>query len=156
MRWSTIIRMDTTTINSLLKNIDGFVGTYPRDMIPLNIKHRPSTMIVNTHTSDKPGEHWVSIVLNKDGSGEYFDSYGLPPLHDNLHRYLNKMCPLGWGYNPITLQCLSCITCGHYCVLYVKLRTFQYSYCDFISLFSKNLSKNEEIIRKYVPLLRKV
>jgi hypothetical protein len=144
--------MDTTTINKLLKNSKRFIGAYPRDMIPHNIKERPAGIIVNTDTSEKPGEHWIAIIIEKNGSGEYFDSYGLPPLHDDLHLYLNKMCPLGWGYNPITLQCLTCITCGHYCVFYVKLRLLGYSYCDIISLFSPNdLSYNENIIKKFVP-----
>ncbi len=113
---------------------------------------RPISLIVNTHTSDKPGEHWIALILDQNGSGQYFDSYGLPPLNGDINSFMGKMCPLGWAYNPVTLQCLSCITCGHYCVLYIKLRNFGYSYCDFISLFSKNLDQNEKIVKKLVPI----
>jgi hypothetical protein len=146
--------MDTQTINQLLFKADGFLGAFPRDLIPLNVtqKQKSLAMIVNTHTSEKSGEHWISIILNKDGTGEYFDSYGLPPLHGDISEYLDKMCPLGWGYNPITLQCLSCITCGHYCVFYVKMRSLGFTYCDFISIFSTNFTTNEKLIRKLVPL----
>jgi hypothetical protein len=139
--------MDSITIRRFLKNANNFVGVFPRDLIPNNITKRPVSLIVNTDTSDKPGEHWVAIYLNENGSGEYFDSYGLPPLFDEFYFFLNTTCPLGWAYNKITLQCLSCITCGHYCVLYLKLRNLGYSYCDFISLFSYDLNKNDEIVK---------
>jgi hypothetical protein len=143
--------MDTLTINKLLQNVKGYIGAFPRDLIPTHINKRPISLIVNSHTSDKPGEHWIALILDENGSGEYFDSYGLPPLNGDINSFMEKMCPLGWAYNPVTLQCLSCITCGHYCVLYIKLRNFGYSYCDFISLFSKNLNQNEKIVKKLVP-----
>jgi hypothetical protein len=144
--------MDSITIRKLLINVKTFIGVYPRDLIPQNVKTRPASLIINTDASDKPGEHWIAIYLNENGSGEYFDSYGLPPLHNEISFYMNSMCPLGWAYNPITLQCLSCITCGHYCVLYVKIRNLNYTYCDFISLFTNNLNKNEKIVKKFVPI----
>ena len=142
--------MDTLTINRLLKNSKIFVGTFARDMIPYTITKRPLAFIANTDPSGKPGQHWIAICLNSDGSGEYFDSYGLPPLHNSFIKNLDYMCPLVWGYNPITLQCLSCITCGHYCVLFVKLRSLGYTFCDFISLFSKDLYQNELLIKRLV------
>ncbi len=90
--------------------------------------------------------------MDKSGVGEYFDSYGLPPIHEDINHYLNEMCPLGWGYNSIILRCLPCLTCDQYCVLYLKLRALGYSYCDVIALFSKDLSKNEELIKKLVHI----
>ena len=147
--------MNTSQINSLLRNCKGYIGAFARDLIPTVIikkTKKPTLLIVNTDPSHKPGEHWITIYLDSKGSGEYFDSYGLPPLHTEIINFLNKMCPLGYGFNPVTLQCTTCITCGHYCVLFVMLRSLGYSYCDYISLFTNNTLKNENVIRKFVPL----
>jgi hypothetical protein len=48
--------MDTLNINSLLRKSKGFVGTFPRDMMPKYFK-RLALIIVNTDTSKDPGEH---------------------------------------------------------------------------------------------------
>ena len=142
--------MDTSTVNALLKNTRCYLGTYARDMLPSKI-YRPGALIANTDPARLPGEHWVAMVFHSDGTGEYFDPYGLPPLHDEFITYMNYHCPLGWAYNPITLQCLSCVTCGHYCVLYVKFICNGKTYCDYISLFTyNNPILNDKIIRHLV------
>jgi hypothetical protein len=105
--------MDTITIIKLLKKFKCFQGVYPLDKIK-PFKKRPIAIIVNTDKSNEPGEHWVSIFIDKNGSGEYFDSFGLPPLHDELIEYLNINCANGWRFNPIALQSDDSTTCGHY------------------------------------------
>lgn len=139
--------METSYINQLLSKEKNFIGTFARDLLPEVIQKKPKALIANTDPSSKPGQHWISMIFNSDGTGEYFDSYGLPPLYLELKKTMDKNCPLGWGYNTRTLQCLSCLTCGEYCVLFVKLRLLGYSYCDFLSLFTYNKNKNDIIIK---------
>jgi hypothetical protein len=141
--------MNTFSINKILKNEKGFVGTFARDEIPYKVG-LGSFLVVNTDSSEKPGEHWIALAVNKDGSGEYFDSYGLLPLHIEFADFLFRNCPNGWNYNKVPLQCLECITCGHYCVVYIKLRSRGYSYCDYISLFTKNPNDNDKLIKFYL------
>ena len=141
--------MDTKTINSLLKNTKNFVGTFACDVLPKKFK-KPALFIANTDPSNKPGEHWVGLYINTDGSGEYFDSFGLPPLNAKIIKFLVNNCPNGFLYNPRTLQCLECITCGHYCIVYVKLRSIGKTFCNFISLFTTNTFKNEKIVKEIV------
>jgi hypothetical protein len=145
--------MDTSEINNLLSNEKSYLGTFARDLLPFVEQGKTSALIVNTDTSDKEGEHWVAMIFKGDGTGEYFDSYGLPPLHKEFTTYMENNCPLGWGFNRVTLQCLSCITCGHYCILYVKLRLLGYSYCDFISLFSCDRNINDSLIKNLINAL---
>ena len=141
--------MDTQTINQLLKNTKYFIGTFACDLLPSRFK-KPALFVVNTDPSNRPGEHWIALFINSNGKGEYFDSFGLPPLNENIIKFLLINCPNGFLYNPRTLQCLKCITCGHYCVVYVKLRSIGKTFCNFISLFTTNTFKNEKIVRKII------
>ncbi len=95
--------MDTVLVRRLLKSFKCFKGVYPLDLIP-SMKKKTIAIIVNTYPSDKPEEYWVSIIISKDGIGEYFDSFGLPPLHAEFVKYLDKNCEKGWRFNPIPLQ----------------------------------------------------
>ena len=134
--------MDTITINKLLKDFECFKGVFPLDLIP-SIKERPFIFIINTHKSDMPGEHWVSIAVDKYGNGEYFDSFGLPPLHAEIIQFLDEKCYNRWRFNPIALQSSTSTTCGHYCVLYVMCRCQGYSYHDFIRKFTDDTRRND-------------
>jgi hypothetical protein len=144
--------MDSLQINNLMNEVKNYIGTFSRDTLPQNISKGHKILIANTDTSYEPGEHWVCISLNKNKSGEYFDSYGLPPLHQEFIDFLNNNCPNGWGYSPVHLQCSTCITCGHYCVVFAKLRSMGVSYCNFLSLFTKDPVANDEIIRDLMPI----
>jgi hypothetical protein len=144
--------MDTLTINNLLRKNKHYLGTFSRDTLP-NIKHLkgPAGLIANTDISSKPGTHWVAIFVDKDGVGDYFDSYGNPPLHQKFMNFLINNCPNGFFYNRIQLQCLTCVTYGHYCVAYIKMRSSGLCYCHFISLFTSDSLNNDKLIKKYVP-----
>jgi len=135
--------MDTLIIKKLLRKFPCFKGVYPLDLIP-SVKRTPTALIINTHPSYKPGEHWVCVLIDKYGFGEYFDSFGLPPLHLKIKDYLDKYCLKGWRFNPITIQSINSTTCGHYCVLYVMYRCQGKTYDDFMSLFNKNSIENDE------------
>jgi hypothetical protein len=145
--------MKADYINYYLQKTNGYLGTYARDMIPKHVKY-PCSLIVNTHTIDKPGEHWIAIYIDEYGFGEYFDPYGLPPLFQEYYNFLNKNTPSGYFYNKTQLQCLTCVTCGHYCIAYIKLRTNGITYKEFIRLFTDNPVKNDKIILKYVASMR--
>ena len=146
--------METQEINRLLIVEKNYIGMFSRDLLPSNLPlRRKAGLIVNTDTHDLPGEHWIAIYLDGNGRGEYFDSYGLPPLHKEFIDFMRKNCPLGWCWNSVTLQCLTCITCGQYCLIYIKLTLNNYSLCDYISLFTFNRNKNDLIIKNLVKLL---
>jgi len=134
--------MNTQDINQLLHGQTGFLGTFPRDRLPTVIKRRPSGIIVNTDTSNEPGEHWVAIYLCRDGCAEYFDSFGLPPLHKEIIAFLNDHNE-GWDYNRVTLQDVSSDTCGIYAALYILKRLNGYSKHEFLSLFTKRVRVND-------------
>jgi len=140
--------MDTRKILEYMKPYTAFLGAFPLNHVP-ETHQRPCSMIINTDPCTEPGTHWVALFLNSDGTGEYFDSFGLPPLHPLLWYYIRKACPQGLTHNCITLQSYEANTCGLYAILYLKLRHKGYSVLNILSLFSRNTVQNEKLINKW-------
>jgi hypothetical protein len=143
--------MKTYEILNKLKNIKNFIGVFPRDRLPKKVNW-PMSLVVNTDKADEPGTHWIAIIIDKNGFGEYFDSYGLPPMHHEIVKFL-KNNTNNYFYNKKLIQCLTCITCGHYCIAYIILRSKRYSYNYFIKLFTENQYKNDILIKKILKLI---
>ena len=142
----------SSEILSKCKHIRSFVGVFPADKLP-KIKQYPVCLIMNTHTSDKPGEHWVAVYINENGFGEYFDSYGLPPLIKYFTDFLDNNCPNGWTYNTKTIQWLTSINCGKYCVFYLWLRDIDISTYNIMRIFSTlNQQLNDDVIDEFYNL----
>jgi hypothetical protein len=139
--------MDNYEINSFLKKYRNYIGTFPRDKLPKNMPVN-SGCIINTDTSKGPGEHWVSVYLDEYGA-EYFDSFGLIPMHKEIIRFLDRISPNGWWYNRITFQSLHSDTCGNYCVYYMSVRLNGKTFDDFRKVFNFTTRKND-ILAKFL------
>jgi len=147
------------TINKFIRDHlkhDCFIGTFPSDLLPYTDK-RPISLIGNTHTSNEPGEHWVAIILFKDGRGEYFDSYGLPPINKHYREYMEKNCFNGWEYNSKCIQnpSYTSMSCGHYCIVYLILRCTGQQHCQILCKFNDNLESNDNNVVKLTEKLDK-
>jgi hypothetical protein len=129
-------------ISNKLRNIKGFKGVFSRDTLPPITKY-PASLVVNTDTRDQPGSHWVAIYFHAKEVAEYFDPYGLPPLHQEFRDYL----PTTVTHNEITLQCTECVTCGEYCCVYIFARSKGLPTKDFVKLFKSNKYTNDIIIK---------
>jgi len=71
--------MNTRQIDhAIRRHVRDFDGVYSSDTL-LQCNRRPKLFVANTHTSDHPGEHWISIYIDRNGDGKYFDSFGRPP-----------------------------------------------------------------------------
>ena len=102
-----------------------FRGVYARDL--LNCSNQtfcrgPSVYVVNTDSSDKPGEHWVALYFNGLGQCEYFDSFGLPPRHLDIKMFIYKHCRK-FCYNKRMIQPLTSDTCGYYVIYYILMKS---------------------------------
>ena len=62
---------------------DTFRGVYARNELPIR-EPTTSLYVCNTDPNHKPGEHWVTIYIDSDRRGEYFDSFGMPPLFNEF------------------------------------------------------------------------
>lgn len=139
--------MDTSMIRKLLRNFKCFKGVYSSDMLPYDAS-LPLNIIANTDPSYLPGEHWISITISSNGDGYYFDSFGLPPLKEDIYNFLETKCKNGWRYNQLPIQNIDSALCGHYCVLYIIYRCQGLSAEQFLSKFHYNTAHNDKLIAK--------
>src|SRR5882724_5062914 len=138
--------MNTTEINAKLSHLKCYVGAFPRDILPRKLRKGKNAMVINTDPSHLPGQHWVALII-QDGAGEYFDSFGMPPLHDDITSYISKQCPKGCCYNPMHLQSVTSSTCGLYTIAYIVWRCTQNDFNSFIKLFTTSNTENDKRMR---------
>ena len=138
--------MNTTEIEQLLAKQPGFQGVYSSDRLPNN----PRLLVCNTDPSWKAGEHWIAIYVDKNGRGEYFDSFGRRP-DKHFERYLNANCS-SWTFNKKRLQSSISSFCGFYCVLFVVLRVRGF---DLNKLFKNDTGYNDWLVHLFVCKLKK-
>ena len=139
--------MITPEIDNILVKLKNFRGTFPRDMLPQTPGPSPHSIVMNYDGHAQEGTHWVCIYVDDEGSAQYFDSYGLPPLVKEFVDYLEKNSNK-WLWNKITLQCEDCVTCGEYCCAYLILRNAGYSNQEFVNLFTNSTKTNDYIIKE--------
>ena len=139
--------MDTEQIERLLA-ADSYtksivVGALPKDCVPkTGIASYPATFVCNTHSSDKPGQHWICMFFTNDGREEYFDSYGLPPRQREFVYFLQSNCAT-WNFNDKTFQSPLSNVCGQYCVVYLLHRCRGITAKTTVNSFGKDLVNND-------------
>lgn len=100
------------------KYVPNFVGVFPLDKLPSKLV-APANFILNTHTHNLPGEHWLAVSYMKGGIVFAFDPFGIyyPRL---LQIYLNKLKRSRQvHYNNEPLQEIYEKTCGLYCLAWL-------------------------------------
>jgi len=66
------IEVENLLLSDVYSSMD-FHGVYPRDRLPRTVDY-PSSYVLNTDTSKRPGEHWVAVYFDSLRRGSYFDS----------------------------------------------------------------------------------
>ena len=140
--------MNANEFYDILKQDPLFRGVYACDKLPFNDLPRPCALVVNTDVSSGAGIHWVVIVLTLSGPNEYFDSFGFPPQVPFIIQFLNNTQPYHFIYNNKLLQHPLAISCGRYCVEFIKWRSNSKPMTTFTNRFTENLKKNELILPK--------
>ena len=143
--------MDTIKLDQLLVNVSGFIGACPFDELPV----KPSTdfsVIINTDSSEGPGEHWLAIV--RKGPVYYFhDSYGREPndmlftaeFRDKMDKYINGNCVS----NTKWIQQIVSNVCGHHSAYFIR-EMENNDFGKVLSVFTGNLKNNDEFVLRYV------
>lgn len=125
-----------------------FEGVYAADTLPRHVHKRPALLIANTDPISREGQHWVAFYIGEHGEGEFWDSYGFPPLVSHHRKFLNRLCKK-WTFNHTSLQAIDSQVCGEYCVLYLVHRAHGHSLHDFVKkLFCSHPEKNDLTVRR--------
>ena len=124
-----------------------FGGIYPRDRLPSTLrKRRPIGIIANTHKSHQPGQHWIAFHIDRQGHLTYFDSYGLPPTHQEFIDFIKRHSP-SYTYNAKRVQGHD-TTCGMYC-LYFLLSMARQQRKMLHHLYARSPQENDVWIRRW-------
>lgn len=125
-----------------------FEGVFAADTLPRRLHKTPALLICNTDPITKPGSHWIAFYIDRDGQGEFWDSYGLPPIVPSHRKFLDRHCKK-WTHNHTTLQAIDSQVCGEYCVLYLVHRAHGCTLRSFVKkLFTRDSVKNDHVVRK--------
>ena len=113
---------------SRLVNRVRWLGVFASDKLPdVTCEIRPWCLILNTDPKNQPGTHWLACYAPLVSGIELFDSFGFSPSMYNLEFF----DPLHSSY---CLQSPSTSVCGHYCIVYIYLRSPNYSFSDIVYL----------------------
>ena len=149
--------MDTLQIDKRI-TAPGFLGTFPYDKIPKKQASDTFSLVINTESSQEPGEHWL-VLLYKKPFFYFFDSYGRS-FHDQtfsrqftrtLKNYIGNA---RYRFNRKMLQQLTSNACGDYCVYFI-MEMSKKSFENTLSVFGSNLAKNDKYVLHYVKNLFK-
>ena len=140
--------MDSITLSRLSERVlKCFLGVFPCNMLPNNVP-RPCSFIANTQPSGTRGEHWVAMFINKEGYGDYFCSFGVPPLQVFVTFMNNET--FDWNYSTKIIQNTLSTTCGQYALFFLFCRGHGLSMHKFLSLFSSNVVENDAIVTAFI------
>lgn len=122
-----------------------FLGTFPMDHLPKQIPHLPLLFIINTNSSNLPGQHWKAIYVSENKEGEVFDSLAMPVCLQ-LQQWMNKFTRK-WKVSTLILQNPLSPSCGAYVLYFIMTRLNFDTLNACIARFSDNLLKNEDTVR---------
>ena len=122
-----------------------FVGVFAADRLP--VKEFPGSYVINTDETGQHGQHWVAFYT-VDDTIECFDSFGKNPGVYSVHikNWLGDM------YQVVqcdTLQSEHSTVCGQYCMFFLLLRSYGFSYEDVISAFTSDTVISDKFVCKF-------
>lgn len=140
--------MEGKLIENVLRHYldDHNTGVFPRDRI--RITRAPTAYVLNTDPHNKKGEHWVAVYINERKVGHYFDSYGLPPYHEEFIIFLQNYCK-HWIYSDQNIQGFKEKTCGHFCIFFLIHMSEGWSMEQIIKVFNSDFDKNNKIVKSF-------
>lgn len=134
--------MNTLQIAAHLQTLPILTKVCAADQLPNTISV-PCGVIVNSDPQNKPGEHWTAIYIDKFRIGEYFCSYGYPPIVQQHRRFLSNNCRR-WTHSSKEIQDFGSSVCGQYCLLYLLMKAHGRSLADFQNLFTDSRAINDK------------
>ena len=139
----------TFQIDNYLTKIESYLGTFPLDRLPDLPNKFPKSIIINTDQSNKPGDHWIAIVLTEKHA-YYFDSFGLGIVDQQIQQFLLPRYS-SIIFNSLCIQHILSDKCGYYCIYFVQNVHNYKSYYKFLSHFMiDNLKQNDCIVMQGV------
>lgn len=140
-----------------VKKNSNFLGVLPSDRIPKQVSKFPALVIINTHPSTKPGEHWVAVYINSRKHGYFFDSFGNPPEYKHfpvqINKFIAKNCRTV-SYSARQVQSNISMVCGQHCIFFLCNIQRGVSYQKFLNMYSSKLPHNDAMVCHFVKQIQ--
>ena len=108
--------------------------------------HKLALFIYNLEPHYMSGSHWVTTYV-RDGTINYFDSFGMPPFQELVNHAKEK--DLNLLHQNQQIQNLYTTTCGYFCLYFLNEMHKGISYFDLLQVFSFDTKENEKFIENY-------
>ena len=144
----------TSILDKKITNGTDFLGVLACDQLSSHkVRKPPAMLIVNTHPSDMPGEHWLAIYFTKQNQGYFFDSFGNPPdsakFSPEIFTYLVENCGDVY-YSRSQVQNNYSTTCGQHCIFFLCHIQRGIPFTRVLNMYSGNLACNDAMVCKFV------
>ena len=113
-------------------------------------QHKLALFIYNLEPHYMSGSHWVTTYV-RDGTINYFDSFGMPPFQELVNHAKEKN--LNLLHQNQQIQNLYTTTCGYFCLYFLNEMHKGVDYFDLLQVFSFDTEENEKFIEKYIKRL---
>jgi hypothetical protein len=145
--------MDAWTLKYILKKIlckckiKKFYVIGKNKLEIINLELCPIACIINSENHDVFDRgHWLACIIHSPDKAEFYDSYGFEPKYYQINIPVSHVVSHGKAY-----QHDKSSVCGLYCLLYIYLRSRNYSISYFHSLFnvSNKIVNDNRVIKFY-------
>ena len=148
IKWLTTLDLEEFVSKfSDAKTSNAFLGVFPINRLPQNFSHLPVLFIINTNTSNLPGQHWKAIYVSNKREGEVFDSLATPVELTLLH-WMNAFTRK-WIVSTLILQNPLSPTCGAYVLYFVMTRLRHTSLKSCVAIFSFDVFENDKRVELF-------
>jgi hypothetical protein len=137
-------------LNKRLEKVGNYIGSFARNELhQIKIKTFPAFLVINLDTRQSHGTHWIALAVYQneificDSLGGINPSSTLPI---KLIDYLNILTNHRQIFMTKQLQSINSEFCGQYCVLFIKQMSENNSFCQFLSIFTRDKHKNDAIV----------
>lgn len=114
--------IDISTFVNPFKRSNIFKGVFGSDCLPTKFT-LPAAFVINLSTHDSRGSHWVALYIEKNGHGEYFDSFGFPPMENHIMLFIRKYVKI-LKYNKKQIQHISSSKCGKFVIAFILSKMY--------------------------------
>ena len=126
---------------------EAFLGVFPINLLPKRLPKPPVVFIINTNSSNLPGQHWKAVYISKKYEGGVFDSLATP-IELLLQHWMNHFTRR-WIASTLTLQNPMSPTCGAYVLYFVMTRLKNASLKACLRHFTSNVTDNDEFVAHF-------
>ena len=91
----------------------------------------------------------MTIYIDNDRRGEYFDFFGILPLFDEFVTFLNNNTK-SWTHNKRVVQDFYSSACGFHCIFYAVHRRKRYDIGSIANMSTNDTILKDALIEEFV------